>query len=224
MAAKGRVRGGRRWMDEHVSDPYVQRAQAEGFRSRAAYKLAELADRDRLLAPGMVVVDLGAAPGSWSQIAARRAGGKGLVVAVDLLPIEPLAGVTVIEGDFAQQAVQDRLLAVLGGRPVDLVLSDMAPNISGIPVADRARAAALAELARDFAIEHLRPGGALVVKLFQSGEAEVFLKFLRPHFDRVSARKPLASRERSSEVYAVARGFRGPADDFGRDDNKGNPV
>lgn len=207
MNSRGKVRGGQRWIDEHVRDPFVQRAQADGYRSRAAYKLLELDTRDRLLAPGLVVVDLGAAPGSWSQIAAQRVGATGIVIALDLLPIAPIARVQVIEGDFAEAAVEAALAAALSGRRVDLVLSDMAPNISGIPSADRARAEALAELALDFATANLKPGGDFVVKLFQSGEAEGFIRTLRGRFERVNLRKPGASRDRSSEVFAVARGF-----------------
>ncbi|TSA12452.1 MAG: RlmE family RNA methyltransferase, partial [Betaproteobacteria bacterium] len=155
------------WMREHISDPYVQKARAEGYRSRAAYKLLELDQKDRLLAPGQLVVDLGAAPGSWSQVAATKLGAKGRLVAVDLLPMEPLPGVHFLQGDFREQVVLDALLAALGGRRADLVISDLAPNISGIGVSDQARSMYLAELALEFSLQCLKPGGSLLVKVFQ---------------------------------------------------------
>jgi 23S rRNA (uridine2552-2'-O)-methyltransferase len=205
----GRVRG-KDWMQEHVADRYVKRARAEGKRSRAAYKLAQIADRDRLLGPGMVVVDLGAAPGGWSQVAAERIGQRGRLIALDLLDMHPLPGVTFIRGDFRNVSVLEELERVLAGSKVDLVLSDMAPNLSGIASTDQARALALAELARDFAVKHLKPQGNMVVKTFQGAGYEGFLKVLRSHFQTVLTRKPEASRSRSSEVYVLARGYRAP--------------
>lgn len=203
----GRVRG-KDWMKEHVADSYVRRAKSEGMRSRAAYKLEEIAARDRLLAPGMVVVDLGAAPGGWSQVAGRRVGAGGRVIALDLLDMPSLPGVTFIRGDFQDEAVAAELVRVLGSQKADLVLSDMAPNLSGVPASDQARAIALAELALDFALKHLKPKGNLLVKTFQGAGFEAFLKTMRGHFDTVVVRKPDASRSRSSEVYLLGKGLR----------------
>jgi 23S rRNA (uridine2552-2'-O)-methyltransferase len=196
------------WMHEHVNDPYVKRANAEGYRSRAAYKLQQLADRDHLLAAGMLVVDLGAAPGGWSQVAAKTVGERGRVVAVDLLPFTPMHGVTVIEGDFQDDAVLAQVEAALDGRPADLVMSDMAPNISGIPLVDQARHAGLAELALDFAVKHLKPRGNFLVKSFQGAGYDDFVKAMRAQFDQVVTRKPEASRSRSNEVYLLGKGLR----------------
>jgi 23S rRNA (uridine2552-2'-O)-methyltransferase len=195
-----RSKTSKQWMAEHVTDPFVQRAQKEGYRSRAAYKLLEIAERDHLLKPGTVVVDLGATPGGWSQVAAAR-GCR--VIALDLLPMHPLPGVEFIQGDFREDAVLAELEARLAGRAVDLVISDMAPNISGIGVADQARAMHLAELALDFASNHLRPGGAFLVKVFQGAGFEDFMRQMRGHFAKVAARKPKASRDRSSEQYLL---------------------
>ncbi|GAB4125201.1 MAG: RlmE family RNA methyltransferase [Sideroxydans sp.] len=196
----------KQWMQEHVSDPYVQRAQEEGYRARAAYKLIELDERDHLLKPGMVVVDLGAAPGSWCQVAAKKLGTRGRLIALDLLPLHPLPGVEFIQGDFREDAVLAQLEEKLGGRQIDLVMSDMAPNISGVASADQARAMYLAELAMDFAVKHLARGGAFVVKVFQGDGFEDYLKSMRNHFAKVVARKPKASRDRSSEQYLVGLG------------------
>lgn len=195
-----RSKTSKQWMTEHVTDPYVQRAQKEGYRSRAAYKLLEIAERDHLLKPGTVVVDLGATPGGWSQVAAAS-GCR--VIALDLLPMHPLPGVEFIQGDFREDAVLQALEASLAGRPVDLVISDMAPNISGIGVADQARAMHLAELALDFASNHLRPGGAFLVKVFHGAGFDDFMRQMRGHFAKVVARKPKASRDRSSEQYLL---------------------
>jgi 23S rRNA (uridine2552-2'-O)-methyltransferase len=205
--AMGRVRG-KSWMQEHVTDAYVKRARAEGMRSRAAYKLEQIADRDRLLRPGMVVVDLGAAPGSWSQVAAEKVGPQGRVVALDLLEVTPLRGVQFIRGDFRDAAALAELERVLGGRQADLVLSDMAPNLSGIAMTDQARALELAELALDFAVKHLKPQGNLLVKAFQGAAFDELLRAMRKHFAAVAARKPEASRGRSNEVYLVGKGLR----------------
>lgn len=196
------------WMHEHVNDPYVKRAQAEGFRSRAAYKLQQLAERDKLLKSGMLVVDLGAAPGGWSQVAAKAVAPGGRVVAVDLLPVTPMHGVTVIQGDFQDDATLAAVEAALSGQRADLVISDMAPNISGIPLVDQARAASLAELALDFALKHLKPRGNFLVKAFQGGGYEAFVKTMRAHFMEVVTRKPEASRSRSNEVYLLGKSLR----------------
>ena len=204
-----RSKSSQRWLKEHFGDPFVRRAQKEGLRSRAAYKLEELIERDRLLRPGMVVVDLGAAPGGWSQVAAQHLGDRGRIVALDVLPMPAIAGVSFIEGDFREAEVLARLESELGGRPVDLVLSDMAPNMSGVAVVDQARAMELAELALDFARRHLVAGGDFLIKLFQGAGFDAYLKDLRRDFAKVTMRKPKASRARSREVYALATGFRG---------------
>lgn len=196
------------WMREHVNDPYVRRAQAEGMRSRAAYKLQQLAERDDLLKPGMVVVDLGAAPGGWSQVAGRAAGPKGRVVAVDLLEMTPVAGVTFIHGDFGDEAVLAEVETALGASSADLVLSDMAPNISGVASVDQARSIALAELALEFAVNHLKPQGNFLVKVFQGSGFDVLVADIRRKFVQVMIRKPEASRSRSNEVYVVAKGLK----------------
>jgi 23S rRNA (uridine2552-2'-O)-methyltransferase len=196
------------WMREHINDPYVQRAKAEGYRSRAAYKLLELDKKDRLLVPGQLVVDLGAAPGSWSQVVVAKLGTKGRVVAVDLLPMEPLGGVHFVQGDFREQEVLDALLAALDGRKADLVISDLAPNISGIGVSDQARSMYLCELALEFARQCLAPGGSLLVKVFQGAGFTEFLAGMRKSFVKVGSRKPEASRGRSSEMYLLGKGFK----------------
>lgn len=195
-------------MDEHVGDAYVQRAQQEGWRSRAVFKLEEIQDKDRVLRPGMTVVDLGAAPGAWSQYAAGIAGRRGRVVALDLLPMDPVAGVDFIQGDFREQEALDALEEVLDGAPVDLVLSDMAPNISGVASVDQPRAMHLAELALEFARERLRPGGAAVIKVFQGEGSEALVSEARRLFETVRLRKPKASRDRSREFYLVAGNYR----------------
>jgi 23S rRNA (uridine2552-2'-O)-methyltransferase len=197
----------RRWLQDHRSDVFVKRAAQAGYRSRAAYKLAEIDDGDRIFAPGQVVVDLGAAPGGWSQVAAARTGPGGRVVAMDLLAMEPLAGVEFIPGDFHQAETLARLEAVLAGRAVDLVLSDMAPNISGIRAGDHARAMALAELALDFAETHLVAGGTLLVKVFQGADYPAFLAAMKRRCRSTKVRKPEASRRKSAEHYLLGRGF-----------------
>ncbi len=204
--APGRSKSSRRWLDRHFSDEYVKRAQQAGYRSRAVFKLLEIQEKDRLLAPGLRVADLGAAPGGWSQIAARLVGDKGHLVALDLLPMDPLPGVTFIQGDFREEAVLAQLRYALGGEPLDLVLSDMAPNMSGT-AADQPRLMYLCELALDFALQQLKPGGALVIKVFQGEGFDDFLKTLRRHFRQVASRKPKSSRRESRELYLVARGF-----------------
>ncbi|MBV8740784.1 MAG: 23S rRNA (uridine(2552)-2'-O)-methyltransferase RlmE [Sinobacteraceae bacterium] len=196
------------WLHEHVTDPYVRQAQKDGYRSRASYKLLQLNERDRLLRPGMLVIDLGSAPGGWSQVASRLLGERGHVLATDILPMEPIPQVEFMQGDFTSDAMLEALLAALGNRQPDVVLSDIAPNISGIDSADQASSIYLVELALEFARKVLKPGGDLVVKVFQGAGSDDFLKELRTSFGKVLVRKPAASRPRSREVYAVARAFR----------------
>ncbi|MDG3064045.1 RlmE family RNA methyltransferase [Thauera mechernichensis] len=196
----------RAWVHDHVNDPYVQRAQADGYRARAAYKLLEIDERDHLLRPGAVVVDLGAAPGSWCQVAVKRCGPKARVFALDLLPMEPVAGVDFILGDFTEDSVLELLEARLEGARVDVVLSDMAPNLSGVATVDQARSIHLCELALDFAARHLKPGGQFVVKVFQGEGFMDFRKQMEGAFALVQVRKPKASRDRSAEVYLVGKG------------------
>ena len=197
------------WLAEHFNDEFVKRARKEGYRSRAVYKLQEIDTRDRLLKPGMTVVDLGAAPGAWSQYLVERVGRTGRVIALDILPMEALPGVEVLKGDFTEEATLKALLDALGGRPVDLVISDMSPNISGVDSADKARAMYLSELALDFAAQVLKPGGAFLMKVFQgSGFSELY-KIIQGKFTRAVSRKPKASRARSAEIYVLATGFRG---------------
>lgn len=201
-----RSKSSQRWLQEHFSDPYVKKAQAEGMRSRAAYKLEELVERDRLLKPGMTVVDLGAAPGGWSQWVRQALGDSGRVIALDILDMPPLAGVEFILGDFREDEVLETLESTLDGAAVDLVLSDMAPNKSGVNAVDQPRAMYLAELAMDFADRHLRPGGAFLIKLFHGTGFDDYVRELRRRYARVVVRKPAASRQRSPEVYALAQG------------------
>jgi 23S rRNA (uridine2552-2'-O)-methyltransferase len=202
-------RFGKAWMHEHVTDPHVQEAKRLGYRSRAAFKLLELGDRDKLFRPGIVAVDLGAAPGSWSQVLAAKLGPKALIVAIDLLPMEPVDGVAFLEGDFRDDAVLARLEAMLGGERVDLVLSDMAPNLSGVASADQARSIHLVELALEFACRALQPGGDFAVKAFQGEGFDAFSREVHRHFSKAYVRKPEASRDRSREVFVVGKGFRG---------------
>lgn len=197
----------RQWLDRQHSDPYVKRAQREGYRSRAAYKLLEIQEKDRVFRPGMRVLDLGAAPGSWSQIAARLVGRNGQVVALDLLPMDPLPGVILLEGDFREPQLLDELRLVLGDEPLDLVLSDMAPNITGMAAVDQPRSMYLVELALDLARERLKPGGSLIVKVFQGQGFDSLLGDIRQSFSRVVSRKPKSSRSQSRELYLVAKGF-----------------
>ena len=196
------------WMREHVTDPYVKRANAEGFRSRAAYKLQQIDAKDRLLKPGMTVVDLGAAPGGWSQVAAKAVGPAGRVIALDLLEMAQVAGVTVICGDFQDDEVLGAVEHALAGEGVDLVMSDMAPNISGVASADQARSIGLAELALEFAVKHLKPQGNFLVKTFHGAGYDGLVNTLRRSFLKVHTRKPDASRSRSSAVYLLGRGLK----------------
>jgi 23S rRNA (uridine2552-2'-O)-methyltransferase len=198
-----------RWLQRHVSDPFVKRARKEGYRSRAAFKLAELDERDRLFRPGMTVVDLGAAPGGWSQYAAGRVAPGGRVIALDVLPMEEIPGVEFIQGDFTEEPVLHLLEERLGGAALDLVISDMAPNISGISVSDQARSVYLAELALDFADKHLKRGGGFLVKTFQGEGFPQLFRAMQGRFDKVASRKPRASRAESREIYLFGRGFKG---------------
>jgi 23S rRNA (uridine2552-2'-O)-methyltransferase len=198
----------RAWVHDHLNDPYVQRAQADGYRARAAYKLLEIDERDHLLKPGAIIVDLGAAPGSWCQLAVRRCGPKARIFALDLLQMEPVAGVDFLLGDFSEDAVLEALEARLEGARVDVVLSDMAPNLSGVATVDQARSIHLCELALDFAVRHLRPGGQFVVKVFQGEGFMAFRKQMEAAFSSVQVRKPKASRDRSAEVYLLGKGPR----------------
>jgi 23S rRNA (uridine2552-2'-O)-methyltransferase len=198
------------WLRRHLTDPYVKEAQKRGYRSRAAFKLIELHERDKLLKPGLTAVDLGAAPGSWSQVLRERLGPQGRIVAVDILPMDPLAGVDFVQADFASDAGLAAVEAALGGRPVGLVVSDMAPNLSGVDAADQARSVGLAELALQFAAEHLQPGGDFAVKVFQGSGLPEFEKQVRAHFAKSYVRKPESSRDRSREVFLVGKSFLAP--------------
>jgi 23S rRNA (uridine2552-2'-O)-methyltransferase len=204
-------RFGKSWMREHVTDPYVREAARRSYRSRAAFKLQELAERDRLFRPGMTVVDLGAAPGSWSQVLRERLGPKARIVAVDILPMEGIGGIECLRADVESDAGLAAIEAALRGMPVDLVVSDMSPNLSGIDVVDQARSIRLAELALEFARTHLQPGGDLVVKVFQGGGLDAFQRAAQSLFSKVYLRKPKASRDRSREHYLVAKGLRSAA-------------
>lgn len=207
-AMSRRSKSSGRWLSEHESDDFVKRARASGWRSRAVFKLEEIQNKDRLIRPGMTIVDLGAAPGAWSQYAMHVMRGRGEVIAVDLLPIDPIPGVTVIQGDFRENGTLTELRAAVGDRKVDLVLSDMAPNISGVSAVDQPRSMYLAELALEFARHHLAEGGDLVAKVFQGEGFQEFVADARRAFGSVKVRKPKASRPRSREVYLVARNYR----------------
>ena len=206
-----RTKSSGRWLQRHVSDPYVKRAQKEGVRSRAAYKLEEVDQNDRLLQPGMTVVDLGAAPGGWSQYAVRRLAGRGRVLAVDILPMESIPKVDFVLGDFTSAEVLDSVKQHLAGAPVDLVISDMAPNITGVASRDQAQSVTLAELALEFAAETLKPGGNLLVKIFQGEGFNEFHRMMKGRFEKLLTRKPKASRAESREVYLLGKGFKAVA-------------
>ena len=199
----------RAWLKEHHDDIFVQRAQKEGYRSRAVYKLMEINDKDQILRRGMSVLDLGSAPGGWSQVAAKLVGAAGRVVASDILLMDALPDVVFVQGDFTEQETYDRIVALLNDKPLDVVLSDMAPNMSGMPEVDQPRSMYLVELATELAERALAPGGAFVTKVFQGEGFEPWFRQIRDRFDRVTTRKPLASRPRSREVYIVASGFKG---------------
>ncbi len=209
MSKSGRSKSSKQWLKEHFDDEYVLRAKQEGYRSRAIYKLIEIQQKDKILKPGMTVIDLGAAPGGWSEYAVTQLGGKGRIIALDILPMEPMAGVEIIEGDFREEAVLTELLDLIGKDRADLVICDMAPNISGMGVVDLPRAYYLSELALDLAQQVLKPGGGLLVKLFQGEGFDAYLKLLKQHFSRLVMRKPKASRTRSREIYALATGYTG---------------
>lgn len=198
------------WLKEHFDDPYVKKAQKDGYRSRASYKLLEIQEKDRLLKPGMTVLDLGAAPGGWCQVASRLIGDKGRIIASDILPMDSIADVTFIEGDFTEDAVFEEILRAIGDQPVDLVISDMAPNMSGTPEVDQPRAMYLCELALDMAAQVLRPGGSFLVKVFHGEGFDEYFRQMRGQFDKLVTRKPGASRDRSRETYLLAKGYKGP--------------
>jgi len=206
-----RSKSSQNWLKRHFDDPYVKQAQKAGYRSRAVFKLLEIQEKKRVIKPGQVIVDLGAAPGGWSQVAVPMVGRKGTVIAIDILPMDPIEGVTFIQGDFSEQDVHDQLITTINGRSVDLVMSDMAPNISGLKAVDQPRAMYLAELALDFASEVLKPGGDFLVKVFQGEGFDEFLKQVRVSFQKVVIRKPQASRPKSREVYLLAQGKKTPA-------------
>jgi 23S rRNA (uridine2552-2'-O)-methyltransferase len=197
------------WLKEHFDDHYVQKAKDKGYRSRASFKLMELDDKDKLFRPGMTVVDLGAAPGGWSQVAAERIGDSGLVIASDILPMDAMAGVTFVQGDFTEEEVYHRILEAIDGRPVDLVISDMAPNMSGNNAIDQPRSIYLVELALDLARQVLKPDGLFLAKVFQGEGFDSLLADMRSSFNKVQSRKPDSSRARSREIYQLCRGFKG---------------
>lgn len=203
-----KTKSSRRWLKEHHDDEYVLKARREGYRSRAVYKLIEMQEKDQLLKPAMTVIELGAAPGGWTQYIVQKIGKKGKVIALDLLPIDPIPGVEFIQGDFREDGPYNTLLKTLEGREVDLVLSDMAPNISGVDAVDQPRSMYLAELAFDYSKQVLKPGGGLLFKTFQGEGYDVLLKTLRTSFAKVVTRKPKASRARSREVYVLATNFK----------------
>ncbi|MEH6387475.1 23S rRNA (uridine(2552)-2'-O)-methyltransferase RlmE [Pseudomonas profundi] len=198
------------WLKEHFDDPYVKKAQKDGYRSRASYKLLEIQEKDRLLKPGITVLDLGAAPGGWCQVASRLIGDKGRIIASDILPMDSIADVTFIEGDFTEDAVFEAILQAIGDQQVDLVISDMAPNMSGTPEVDQPRAMYLCELALDMAAQVLRPGGNFLVKVFHGEGFDEYFRQMRGQFDKLVTRKPGASRDRSRETYLLAKGYKGP--------------
>jgi 23S rRNA (uridine2552-2'-O)-methyltransferase len=197
----------RRWLHEHFNDPYVKQAQREGYRSRSVYKLLELQERDKFIKPNMTVIDLGAAPGGWSQVLTKMVGKNGRIIALDILEMEPIHGVEIIVGDFTEDAVLEELMAALGDIKADFILSDMAPNLSGIDSVDQPRSIELAELALDLALRALRPTGGFLVKVFQGEGFDAFLVTLRQSFKKVTIRKPKASRDRSREVYILAKNY-----------------
>ncbi|HAZ94464.1 MAG TPA: 23S rRNA (uridine(2552)-2'-O)-methyltransferase RlmE [Porticoccaceae bacterium] len=198
----------RDWIKQHLNDPYVKQAQKDGYRSRASYKLLEIIDKERMIRPGMTVVDLGSAPGGWSQVASRMVGHEGRVHALDILPMDPVAGVDFILGDFTEQEIFDQLLKLIGNRPVDLVISDMAPNLTGAKAVDQPAMMYLAELGIDLTCQVLKPEGVFIAKLFQGEGFDQFVRHVRTLFNSVSMKKPDASRAKSREVYLVAKGLK----------------
>ena len=208
-----RSKSSSRWLKEHFDDPFVKMAQKDGYRSRASYKLLEIQEKDNILRPGMTVIDLGSAPGGWSQVTSRVIGDKGTLIASDILPMSAIADVTFIEGDFTEERVFNEIMAAVGNQPVDLVISDMAPNMSGIRTADQAAAMYLCELALDLASKVLRPGGDFLIKIFHGEGFDEYLRDVRRRFDKVQMRKPSSSRDRSREQYLLARGLRAQDED-----------
>lgn len=204
-----RSKSSHNWLREHFNDPFVKQAQKDGYRSRASYKLLEIQEKDKLIRPGMSVIDLGAAPGGWSQVTSRLIGGQGRLIASDILEMDSIPDVTFIQGDFTQDEVLQRILEAVGDSHVDLVISDMAPNMSGTPAVDMPRAMFLCELALDLACRVLRPGGDFLIKIFQGEGFDHYLKDVRAKFDKVQMRKPSSSRDRSREQYLLGRGFKG---------------
>ena len=202
-----RSKSSSRWVKEHFDDPFVKMAQKDGYRSRASYKLLEIQEKDRILRPGMTVIDLGSAPGGWSQVTSRVIGDKGTLIASDILPMSAIADVTFIEGDFTEDKVFNEIMDAVGNQPVDLVISDMAPNMSGVRTADQAAAMYLCELALDLATKVLRPGGDFLIKIFHGEGFDEYLRDVRQRFDKVQMRKPTSSRDRSREQYLLARGM-----------------
>ena len=202
-----RSKSSSRWLKEHFDDPFVKMAQKDGYRSRASYKLLEVQEKDRILRPGMTVIDLGSAPGGWSQVTSRVIGDKGTLIASDILPMSAIADVTFIEGDFTEDKVFNEIMDAVGNQPVDLVISDMAPNMSGVRTADQAAAMYLCELALDLATKVLRPGGDFLIKIFHGEGFDEYLRDVRQRFDKVQMRKPTSSRDRSREQYLLARGM-----------------
>jgi len=203
-----RSKSSKRWLDEHHADSFVKKSKVQSYRSRAVYKLSEIDERDRLIAPNHCVIELGAAPGGWTQFVAQKLSAKGFLLAVDILPMDPVEGAQVLEADFTEQETLDKMRAILNGRQADLVLSDMAPNFTGQPAVDQPRSMYLVELALDMCGEFLRDGGSLLVKTFQGAGFEELNRELRSAFDVVKTRKPSASRQRSREVYLLAKGRR----------------
>lgn len=204
-----RSKTSKKWLDEHVNDPYVKKAKADGYRSRASYKLIEINEKDKVFRAGSIVMDLGSAPGGWSQIIAPLVGDKGRVIASDILPMDGIIGVTFIQGDFTDEAIYDQILNTLNGDKVDLVVSDMSPNLSGVNTTDQYSSIYLVELALDMARNVLKSGGSFCAKVFQGVGYEEYVKDVRSSFDKVLVRKPAASRPRSREVYIVGKGFKG---------------
>lgn len=208
--SRSRPKNSRDWVKRHLSDPYVKKANKEGYRSRSVYKLQEIDAAEKLIKPGMVIVDLGSAPGGWSQMLIEKLANTGKVVAIDMLPMEPIEKVHFIEADFSEDAGLNAVVAAIDNKPVDLVISDMAPNLTGVVITDQARLYALGELATEFAVKFLKPNGAFLVKVFQGDGFEPFVKLLRSQFIKVGAKKPDASRDESREVYLLARGLKNP--------------
>ncbi|MBR4939697.1 MAG: RlmE family RNA methyltransferase [Burkholderiaceae bacterium] len=211
--ATKKLKSNRAWIERHINDPFVKRSRAEGYRARSVYKLIELNDKEKLLKPGFTVVELGAAPGSWTQVVREKMSNKngdvnGKIIAMDILPMDPIDGVTFLQGDFREQEVADKLAEILDGEKVDVVLSDMAPNLSGIPAADAARCLLLNELALEFCLDHLKPNGVFVTKVFQGSGFSQYVEALKKNFQKVLTRKPEASRDSSAEVYLVARNLK----------------